>query len=192
MANIRDVFVALMFVALFSSTKGQCKYSDFGEKYDNHLSEVCFMLYEQLEQALVNDFNLYKMRHAFIPNDRADPIVVDITYNITCSNISDEICTGVNTETNNTVLLNGTFSENTIWTSSLTYSILHPQVIDLILPTLISLTSPNTNSLFNHSTSSVNLYLTLVVPFLSCTPSIRQVSDTLNDLTTKVSTLQYM
>ena len=187
MANIRDVFVALIFAALFSSIKGECKYSDFGGKYDNRLSEVCFMLYEQFEQALVNDLNLYKLRHAFIPNAQADPIVVIVRYNITVSNITDEICAR-NTETNNTVfdLLNGTFSTSIIWTSSLTYSLLHPQVIAWLLPTLISFMGQSRDSYFGNN---VNLYLTLEVPFLSCTPSIGQLSDTLNDLTTKVSTL---
>lgn len=78
MANIRKVFVTFIFSALFSATMGQCDYSDFeyfymhyddGGKflhyrndYSPEVAPVCYMLYEQLEQALVNDhINLYKL-----------------------------------------------------------------------------------------------------------------------------------
>ena len=68
------------------------------------------MLYEQLEQALVNDhINLYKLRRVFTPNAKADPIVV---ANITFSNITDEVCAGVNIKKSNIVSQNETYSAN--------------------------------------------------------------------------------
>lgn len=206
MANIRNVFVTLLFSALFSATMGQCDYSDFeyyytydnngGKVLDYHndyspeVAPVCYMLYEVLEQALITDhLNLYKLRRVFIPNAKADPVVVAITYNITFSNITDEVCTGVNTKKNNTISQNETFSATIIWTSSLTFSVLHPQVIDWLLPSLVYLIDP-IHGYF--SDSSTDLLLPLTVPFLSCTPSEKQVIDALTDLTTKVSIILYM
>lgn len=197
---VRNVFVVLVFGALFLSTKGQCDDSDF-EFRDSYSPEdvpVCFMLYEQLEQALVNEhLNLYKMRHVFFPNANADPIIVVITYNITFRNISLEKCTGVNTNNeNNTILQNETDTTavrlltNITWTSSLAFSVLHPQVIDWLLPTLIYMVGPIRGSYFNFGDSSADLLLSLNVPYLSCNPLLNQVIGALNDLTTKVSTFQ--
>lgn len=115
------------------------------------------------------------------PNAKADPIVVAITYNITFSNITDEICTGVNAKKRNTISQNETLSANTIWTSSLTFSVLHPAVIDWLLPTLVYIIDPIHGAYF--SDNSADLLLPLTVPFLSCIPSENQVIDALNDLT---------
>ena len=192
MVNVRIAFVTLIVAVLLLFTKGQCDHSDYSLQYSNDYSPevapVCYMLYEQLEQALVNDhINLYKLRRVFVPNAKADPIVVAITYNITFSNITNEVCAGVNIKKNNTVSQNETFSANTvIWTSSLTFSVLHPHVIDWLLPTLVYIIDPIHGAYF--SDNSTDLLLPLTVPFLSCTPSKNQVIDALNDLTTKVNT----
>ena len=86
MANVRKVFVTLINAVLRSFTKGQCDHSDFyqGDEnlqynydYSPEIAPVCYMLYEQLEQALVNDhIDLYKLRRVFTPNAKADPVVV--------------------------------------------------------------------------------------------------------------------
>ena len=198
MTFVRNAFVVLVFGALFLSTKGQCDDSDFEfrESYSPEEVPVCFMLYEQLEQALVNEhLNLYKMRHVFFPNANADPTVVVITYDMTFSNISLERCIGVNNSNeNNTIMQNETDTAavrvlaRITWTSSLAFSVLHPQVIDWLLPTLIYLLGPIRGSYFNFGDSSADLLLSLNVPFLPCNPLRNQVLGALNDLTTKVST----
>ena len=91
MANVKIVFVAVIVAVLLLFTKRQCDFyqGDVNLQYSSDCSPevatVCYMLYEQLEQALINDhINLYKL---FIPNAKADAIVVAITYNINFSNI---------------------------------------------------------------------------------------------------------
>ena len=81
----------------------------------------------------------------------------------------------------------GRFSAIFIWTSSIPFSILHPEVIDWLTPTLLYVLGPIRGAYFDHSSSAVNVHLTLNVPFLPCPPSLLQVTDALNDITTMVS-----
>ena len=94
----------ILILILLSGGDGNLQYQN---NYSPEVAPVCYMLYEQLEQALVNDhLNLHKLQCVFIPSAKADPIVVAITYNITFSNISDEVCAGVNMKKSNTISKN--------------------------------------------------------------------------------------
>ena len=111
-----DLLVMLIPAALRLLAKGQCNDSDVKMFCDNYSPEdaaVCFILYEQLEQALVNHhLNLYNLRHVFFPNDNAGPIVVDVTYNITFHNITNETCAKGSSKGNRTLVRNQTDRSN--------------------------------------------------------------------------------
>ena len=195
--------LALVLLLSISLVKGQCDNSDtqfHSDKNDDYDADyiyspegasTCVMLCEQFEQSLLNDhLNLYKMRRVFFPNGRPKPIVVTVAYSVRFHNITDEPCAGIFNEStlveeNSTSITN--FSATVIWTSSITFSVLHPEVIDWLTPGLLYLLGPIRASYFNHSSSDVNVHLILNVPFLPCTPSPLQVMDVLNDITTMVS-----
>lgn len=193
MAYVRNLFVILIFATSFLSTKGQCDDFEYRDDYSPEVAPICFMLYEKFEESLVDEhLNLYKLRHVFFPNANAEPIVVVITYNITIHGIGIERCTGININKNNTMLQNETHftvRTNITWTSSLAFSVLHPQVIDQLLPTSIYLLGPIRGSYFNFGDSSADLLLHLNI-FLSCNPLRSQVTGALKDLTTKVSSVK--
>ena len=198
-----SVISIVVFALLLSLAQGQCddscvhSCSDKKDAYDYpnppDSDSTSFMLYELLEQSLLNDrVNLYKMRRVFFPNDGPKPIVVTVAYNVIFHNITDELCAGafngngsnLGEENSNSTAY---FSATAIWTSSITFSILHPEVVDWLTPTLLYLLGPIRGSYFDHSSSAVNVHLTLNVPFLPCTPSPTQMMDALNDITTMVS-----
>ena len=186
---------------LVSVVQGQCDNSCVhccsGNKVDYDYpnppdsDSTAFMLYELLEQSLLNDsLNLYKMRRVFFPNIRPKPIVVTVSYYIIFHTITDQPCAGA---------LNGIklvedkstsvaiFPAKIIWTSSIAFSALHPEVIDWLTPTFLYWLGSIHGSYFNHSSSDVNIHLTLNIPFLPCTPSLPQMMDALSDITTMVS-----
>lgn len=104
------------------------------------------MLYEQLEKSLLdNRLNLYKMRRVFFPNGKPKPIVVTVAYDIRFHNITDQLCAGAYNrselvEDNSTSVAN--FSAKVIWTSSVAFSALHPEVLDWLTPGLLYVLGP--------------------------------------------------
>ena len=199
--RVRNMYAALIvtFAAFLLSVRGQCDNSDENgymhpddhSGYSPNIARVCFMLYKSLEQTLVNDeLNLYNLRRVFFPNAKANPIVVTVAYNIRFQNITDKFCPGVRIVKNISRLDNSAshVSANITWTSSAAFSVLHPAVIGWLLPSSMYLYDPIRDNHLNHGRdNSADILLSLDVPFLSCIPSVNQVVDALNDLTTMVS-----
>ena len=146
------------------------------------------MLYGEVEEALISDqTNLYQLRNIFFPISSAEPIVVDVTYNVTVSPIPTELCPGatnglIEQRMNETNTTSTSCSYHHFWTNSVAFSVLNPHVIDLQQPTNIFWLSPITNS-YNMTSNSVDLFLRLN---LSCEPSKEQITNTIKDLTTRV------
>ena len=181
------IFIILAVLILHSSAQHQCNDVNYRDESDYESSEsdvpVCFMLSDGLEKALLSSLNLYRLRRVFYPNDAIEPILVTVTYKFQIDATSvNNTCPGVN-ENNTIEFLNAT--ESFVWTSSVVFSRLHPEVIDWLLPSLLYVLNPISNTYFN-TTSSSETVLILDVSSLSCIPSSDQVKAVLEDLTTMV------
>ena len=154
-----------------------------GCDYSVDLASECNMLYQQMENALLGDpENLYRLRRAFFPN-RAEPDVLGVTFSLRLDNVSSELCTGATNSDVNSLQV----SQQFFWTSSAVFSALNPRILDLLLPEILYLLNPVTDSYYGTSVSG--LLISLDIDSLSCMPSSRQIKDALMDLTAMVSVL---
>ena len=178
----------LLLVSCNSAQNGMC---------ENHVSAnsaLCSELFQAFQAALVkSDTNLFNLRKIFFPSSGATPILVNISYEIDFSNITDIPCTN---DTNNAINASETFHKNYGWSSTVMYTVFHPATINRLQPQLFyeimkffeSSNSGDTQAAFYWE--GVGPYLTLelsmYVPRLSCSPSSEQVSNSLKDMTAVV------
>ena len=149
--------------------------------YSRDTALVCNMLYQQMENALLGDQeNLYRLRQAFFPSTQAEPVVLGVTFSLRLDNVS-ELCVGATDSNVNSLQV----SQRFFWTSSAVFSALNPRILDLLLPEILYLLNPITNSYYD--TTVTGLLISLDIDSLSCTPSSRQIEDALMDLTAMVS-----
>ena len=189
MAAGTTVFILLTLIVLHSSAQQQCDDVNYRDETDYESPEsdvsVCFMLSDGLEKALISGLNLHRLRRVFFPNDDIEPAVVTVTYRFQIGAASvNNTCPGVR-ENNAIKFLN--YTKNYIWTSSRVFSKLHHEVIDWLLPTIIYIFFPVSNTYFNTQPSlNHETVLILDASSFSCIPSSDQVDAVLADLTTLV------
>lgn len=161
---------------------------------DDHAIATCHMLYQKMEKALLIDLNMYKLRHLMFPNERAEPLVVEISYNVTALQQTNTSCPGAESLTESdddeedirlVDLENETFQMDLTWTSSVTLSIIDPKDLDFLQPAVLTLTNPVVRDYLKVSNEN-SVCITLTIDKLTCTPSKKQIEDVLGDLTTKV------
>lgn len=167
--------LAFVMVAVLPLVASTCDYSV-------DPAAVCNMLYQQMENALINDAeNLYRLRQAFFPSSQAEPVVLQVTFRIRLDSVSSELCNGTTNQNLDSLPL----SQKFFWTSSAVFSALNPRIFDMLLPAILYLFNPITNSYYDISVSG--LLISLNIDSLSCMPSSRQVENALMDLTAMVS-----
>ena len=169
------VKVAVVVVAVLPLAASTCNYSP----------QVCSMLYQQMETALLKDSeNLYRLRQAFFPNARPEPTVLRVTFGLRLRNVSSKLCDGAMNSNLDSLQLSKQF----FWTSSAVFSALNPRILDLFLPEILYLATTLRNSYYNYLVNNVTL--SLDIESLSCLPSSNQTVDALMDLTTQVGFLR--
>ena len=115
------VKVAVVVVAVLPLAASTCNYSP----------QVCSMLYQQMETALLKDSeNLYRLRQAFFPNAQPEPTVLRVTFGLRLRNVSSKPCDGAMNSNLDSLQLSKQF----FWTSSAVFSALNPRILDLFLP----------------------------------------------------------
>ena len=203
--------VTVLFVAIILSTSlyssGECAVEC--DDSDEVLADVCYKLYEQVENALVADKgNIYRLRKAFFYAPNANPVLLKVVYNVSYS----ENVTGDATQTsycssdttaNNDIMLNKT---RIIlgWTSSGVFILFHPLTINFmqmqlpfaimkIMFSIFRITSPDDSGpeaetlLWDGGHDLPTLYINLHVTSLPCIPSEELFHSILNDLNSLVS-----
>lgn len=143
--------------------------------------DVCSMLYQKFESALTVPSNLYKLRHTFFPNMRADPMVVNIVYQLMFLTNQTNLCTDAlrHNEDKGLEAINST--TELIWTSSVTLSIIDPQIFNYFQPTFLITFGP---LIEDQNRVVIPLKISDKLP---CIPTEEQVLHMLNDLTANVS-----
>ena len=161
-----------------------CNPELFSDLNEDELA-TCNMLYQKFEEALLVPFNIYKLRHVMFPNERAEPLVVEMLYDLTVQNLMDDPCFGAD---NDSLIDFDTekFTTNITWTSSVTLSIIDPKDLDFLQPAILTFTNPITRHSYTENRNRNQVSLVLAVDTLTCTPSEQQIEGVLKDLTTKV------
>lgn len=176
------VLTTLQITSCIKSASKDCDPKFFPIKDDSSIA-TCNMLYQKMERALVTELNMYKLRHVMFPNFRAEPLVVDVSYNITASQISNS-CPGA--ESDEDMLIDFPFQISLSWTSSVTLSFIDPKDLDFFQPAALALGNPITRD-YRKDFNENLVFLDLAIGNLTCMPSEKQVIGMLSDLTSKVN-----
>ena len=165
---------------------------------------ICSEVFNSLKQALIEDEgNLYRMKKAFYYAPRADPVLIQVNYNISYSeNITDSdiflpYCGNV---TNNVSAISTNETQITRgWTSRGVYFVINPLALNnmqMALPfailRLINRNSDNRSPevdtfLWDGSYDLPTLFINLFITSLPCIPSEDIFNSTLDDLNAYVS-----
>ena len=184
-----------MHVAIVSPQQEETDWSE-GRTADN---AICNEIFQKLQLALVsNEANLYGLREIFFPSSKPPPTLLNVSYEITFSNLSQTACSNID---NQTVDPPEILFRNRGWTSQSLYTQIHPVVVNRLQPQflyhLMILFEPrfSTSGTIEASLRWQGLqgekFLTLSI-FLNldgllCTPTLEQMDNSLDDLTSVVS-----
>ena len=200
---MHDIFLLLLtIIALPSGTFEQntsaCKKAD-----DWQNANICYGVFIELSRALTNDTgNLCRMKQAFFYAPSADPVLLQVNYNITYGeNITEDVlpyCEDVDYTSaiiiNQTEIIRG-------WTSRIVYYVISPLILNkmqMVLPFAIlrlinrawrsTSGSPEVDTfLWDGSYKLPTLLIDLHITSLPCIPSEEVFNYTLDELTMQVS-----
>lgn len=173
---------------------------------DEVLADVCYKLYQQIEDALSEDKgNLYRLRKSFFYAPNASPVILRVIYNVTYSeNVTNyakslPYCTNATNiiSINKTRLVYG-------WTSSGVYTVFHPLTLNFMqiqLPFVLLKSffhmfkyvdpvesGPEAETfLWDGSYELPTLYINLHLTSLPCLPSTDIFKSVLKDFNSLVS-----
>ena len=168
-------------------------------------ANICYEVFRELSTALASDKgNLYRMKQAFFYAPSADPVLIQVKYNITYGdNITEEwldYCENVDNVTaliiNQTEIVRG-------WTLRGVYHVINPLILNkmqMVLPFVIlrlinqgwsSMSgSPEVDTfLWDGSYDLPTLRVNLTITSLPCIPSEEVFNCTLEELNALVSTI---
>ena len=171
-------------------------------------ASICQKIFKELDKALIQDeANLYYLRKMFFYAPNANPVLLQVNYNISFGdNITEDLlpyCDG----TNNSTMID-IYNETKIihaWTSSGVYLVINPWTLNKMqmpLPFMILRTihkeyresdigSPEVTAfLWDGSYELPTLFLSLRITSLPCIPSKDVLNSTLEDVTTYVSIIR--
>ena len=196
----------IFFVTLLSSTllycRGDCAIEC--DDSDEVLADVCYKIYEQIEDALLADKgNDYRLQKAFFYAPYANPVLMKVVYNVSYSeNVTGDAmppsyCVSNTTADTDELMLNQT---RIIlgWTSSGVYTLLHPLTINFmqmqlpfammrIMFIIFRISNPNNNGpeaealLWDGGYDLPTLYINLHFTYLPCIPSEQLFHSVLSD-----------
>ena len=170
-----------------------------------HSAKTCQKIFKELEQALLQDeTNVYCLRKTFFYAPNANPVLLQVSYNISFGdNITEDLLPYCDGTSNSTMI--DIYNETEIthaWTSSGVYLVINPWTLNkmqMSLPFMIlrkihkkyresDIVSPEVVAfLWDGSYDLPTLYLNLHITYLPCIPSKDVFNSTLEDVTTYVS-----
>ena len=159
-------------------------------------NSICYLLFQEFQHAVMSrPANLYNLRKDFFPDSKSSPTLLNVSYEVSFQNISLASCSPAD---NNTV---GSFLHaNKGWTSQSLYTRIHPATINRLQPQLMyyimTAIEPRTSTSGTFDPSLhwqglkgqkfITLHLFLEIHGLSCSPTLKQIDNTLKDLTSVV------
>ena len=196
----KSLFIVIFLVSLF--TNGNCICDDSNDWENAHIWSE---LFSSLSQALTEDKgNQYRMKKAFYYAPNADPVLIQVNYNISYGdNVTEDLLPycGNNITNNETAISINQTQITRGWTSRGLYYIINPQTLNkmqMALPfailRLINRLSDNRSPevdafLWDGSYDLPTLSINLFITSLPCIPSEDIFNSTLGDLTAYVSSL---
>ena len=187
----------LIFLALASTQQEE---TECGDDVTSN-NGICNELFLKFQQAIVsNEANLYSLRKDFFPSSKPPPTLLNVSFEVSFSNTSQVPCSNTDNET---VGPQDVFRDNRGWTSQSLYTQIHPVVINRLQPQIIYLMmiafepkSPTSGKIEASlawqglkGQTFLTLHLYLDVNGLSCLPTVKQVQNTLDDLTSVVRSM---
>ena len=194
--------ISIVFISLVSQALSICDDSD------EVLADVCYKLFRQVEDALVQDKgNKYRLRKAFFYAPNANPVLMKVIYNVSFSeNVTEDVQLQPNYCTSDTdvISVNGTSFFEFGWTSSGVFTVFHPLTINFmqmqvpfalmkIMFNFFKLNEPTESGpeaqtfLWDGSYELPTLHINLHFTSLVCLPSVEHFTSILSDFNSLVS-----
>ena len=190
------VQVAILLLLALPTSRAGCP------DYVSASSSTCLLLFDSLQAALVGRrLNLYNLRKTFLPTTQSVPNVVNVSYDIALTPLSEDECPGAEENvTEGRFSANTTrFSINFAWTSKVFYTIFHPAMVNRLQPQLAHTLLSGVEITGGSSVATaltwdgvgpiLTVQLKLIPVTLPCVPTTSQVVDSLEDLTALVRSL---
>ena len=210
MKAIEVICWSWFFVSLISQGLSICNDAD------PLLSDVCYRLFQQIEEALVRDRgNEYRLRKAFFYAPNASPVLLKVVYNISyAENVTEEAqlqpnyCTP-DTNANNTIIAVNKTTRVLGWTSSGVFTVFHPLTLNFmqiqipfalmsVIHTVFKLVHSSANGpevetfLWDGSYELPTLYINLHFTTSTCLPTCKLFDSVLNDFNSLVSLMCFI
>ena len=157
---------------------------------------TCQILFDHFQASLLERrLNLYNLRKTFLPLTHAPPPLVNVSYQVIITPLSENPCPGSNNDTLGLIPANTTRSEIIFgWTSKTFYSVFHPAQINRLQPqllyTFLAGLEISSSELVALSWDGVSPILTVQLGLgpvlLPCRPTGAEVLSSLSDLTSLV------
>lgn len=164
-----------------------------------HSSITCQLLFDHFQSALLNrHINLYNLRETFLPLTQPAPSLVNVSYHVTITPLTNKPCPGSEEATNNSSGLlpanSTTIDTNFAWTSKNFYTIFHPALVNRLQPqllhTFLSQLEASTSDLIAVSWDGVGPLLTVELDLgpvlLPCLAADSEIYASLGDITSLV------
>ena len=202
-----EIVLLLVLTVLPSGTLEQdscaCKKAD-----DWQNASVCYEVFIELSRALTNDKgNLYRMKQAFFYAPSADPVLIQVKYNISYGDnvTEDQLQYCENVDNTSAIIINQTEIVRG-WTSRGVYYVINPQILNMMqmaLPFAIlrlinqgwssTSGSPEVDTfLWDGSYDLPTLLINLTITSLSCIPSEEIFNCTVEELNAYVSAYYFL
>ena len=198
---MKSAAIFLLLISLVSRGLSICDDSD------EVLADVCYKLFRQVEDALVQDKgNEYRLRKAFFYAPNANPVLMKVIYNVSFSeNVTEDVQLQPNNCTNDTDVISINKTRFVFgWTSSGVFTVFHPLTINFmqiqvpfalmkIMYNLHKLNDPTKSGpeaqtfLWDGSYELPTLHINLHFTSLVCLPSVELFTSILSDFNSLVS-----
>ena len=162
---------------------------------------TCQLIFDHFQAALLDrQLNLYNLRKTFLPLTHSPPSVVNVSYHITITPLTNKPCPGSESVANKSSGLlpfnTTTIDTNYGWTSKTFYTIFHPAVVNRLQPQLVHTFLSQLEISTSDSTASavswdgvgplLTVELSLSPIRLPCLPAYSEIYASLKDLTALV------
>ena len=175
------------------------------QNYFSSKEPICAEIFRRLERGIVDsDANLFNLRKVFYPTSRAEPNLVNVSYNLKVFSVVNRSCpsdpgadpsASVPCDRSNQEYLQNQLLRVHAWSSKIFYTLFHPATVNRLQPQALQIildsldVTPNEiPTAFTWSTIgtllTVDLYIDVKLP---CRPTYVALEESLNDLTSVVS-----
>ena len=181
------------------------------QDYSSSNETICAEIFRLLEKQIVDsDANLFNLRKVFYPTSRTEPALVNVSYNLNVNSTENISCLGDTVTSTNPrydrlqdlgeggeLLLK--FVKVHAWSSKIFYTLFHPATVNRLQPQALQIIMASLDFLFTPTVIptaliwpttgpilTVELYIDVMLP---CWPTFLALGESLNDLTSVVSSI---